>query len=528
MKQKSKGICTVAGTALGIFLVIALFLLIDGGVDSQAQGLLINTEVPLVIYPSDLDTLSQLTAQNDVITCTLEITTTDKSPLDNHSFAQAAGIANYTNQALATGDEGSNSVPQADYYRLDNAIPQTRYTVQAKPDWTTNYNLGIIVYDQNKTPIITDTNTFDNNYATVVLVAQNQGPYYFKVFQVSAQCSGYTYSLILSSASPTATPTPTITTTPQPEEPTPQPTWRTGFDAYEPNYTFEKATTIAPGVPYNLNFIPWGGAAVDNDFFRIRVKPGLQLTCETSNLDPGVDPRMVLYSGPGEGYFIAANDDIELGNFNSRLSYYASFEGYIYILIGQGNRMDTWDTVSSDYTLNCRLGVGIALTPGPGKDPVPTASYPTITPRPTVTPPRDISPIATPVHPEATPTPAPPEPDRTLSFRLISRPDPPTPTPEPSGFRTFRVQIYFDTNVDGQFGAGEGVTGFYVVVLNSGNRDELAQGYTDEQGQLSFTVPTIETVRVLIPLLGIDRLVEVSKPEVTVRIIPPTLPDKVP
>ena len=281
----------------------------------------------------------------------------------------------------------------------------------------------------------------------------------------------------------------------------------------------KKQTTIAPGISYNLNFIPWGGANFDNDFFRIRVKPGLQLTCETSDLDPGVDPRMVMYQGPGEAYFVAANDDIDLGNFNSRLSFYSTFEGYVYLLVGQGNRMDAWDTVSSDYTLSCSLGVGISLTPGPDKQPAPTASYPTITPQPTATPRSSTSPIPTPVPPEA---------ERILSFNLITRPDPPTPTPEPSGFRAFRVQVYFDANYDGQLGAGEGVTGFYVLVLSSDSGDALAQGYTDGQGQLSFTVPTIDTVRVLIPLLGFDRLVEASKPEVTLRIIPPTLPDTVP
>jgi hypothetical protein len=340
------------------------------------------------------------------------------------------------------------------------------------------------------------------------------------VFQVSEQCSGHTYSLILSSQNPTQTPSPTPTSTSQPDQPTPQPTWRAGFDVYEPNYSFEKATTLAPGVSYNLNFIPWGGAAVDNDFFRVRVKPGLQLTCKTSDLDPGVDPRMVIYSGPGEAYFVAANDDIALADFNSRLSYYATFEGFVYLLVGQGDRMDARDTVNSDYTLICDLNAGISLTPSPDKEPTP--SYPTITPQPTATPSSATSPIATPRPTETSDS------ERTLSFRLITRPDPPTPTPEPSGFRTFRVQVYFDGNFDGQLGAGEGVTGFFIIVLSSDSGEELAQGYTDEQGQLSFTVPTISTVRVLIPILGLDRLAEATKPDVTVRIIPPTLPDSIP
>lgn len=519
MRRNYRGAIMALVMTCGTLLLVALCLLLGGGAESQAQVLPKDTGIPLVEYPSNLDPFSPLVVQSDSVTCTLEITTTDKAPLDNHSFAQSAGIANYTDQALVSGVEDGVGTTQSDFYRLDNAIPQTKYTVQAKPDWTTNYNLGMIVYDKDRVPIITDTNTFDNNYATVVLIAANPGPYYFEVFQVSAQCSGHTYSLILSSSAPTMTPTPTPTSTPQPNEPTPQPTWQTGFDVYEPNYDFEKAKTLAPGVPYNLNFIPWGGASVDNDFFKIRVKPGLQLSCETSELDPGVDPRMVMYRGPGEAYFIQANDDIELGNFNSRLSFYANYEGYVYILVGQGNRMDTQDTVGSKYKLSCTLGVGISLTPAPDKDAVPTASYPTVTPQPTATPRADTSPIA---------TPTPPESGRTLSFRLITRPDPPTPTPEPSGFRTFRVQIYFDGNYDGQLGAGEGVTGFFVIVLSSDSSEELAQGYTDEQGQLSFTVPTISTVRVLIPLIGFDRLVEASKPDVTVRIIPPTLPNTVP
>jgi hypothetical protein len=500
--------------------VVAIYLILSGGAEGQTNVLSKGVSASPREYSAVLESFSPLVASNGAITCTLEITTTDKSPLDNHSFSQAASIANYTDQALVAGSEDAQVPTQPDYYRLDNALLQTQYTVQAKPDWTTNYNLGIIVYDSNRLPIITDTNTFDNNYATVVLTAESQGPYYFKVFQVSEQCSGHTYSLVLSSQSPTQTPSPTPTTTPQPDQPTPQPTWRAGFDVYEPNYGFEKATTLAPGLPYNLNFIPWGGAAVDNDFFRIRVKPGLQLTCETSDLDPGVDPRMVMYSGPGEAYFVAANDDIALADFNSRLSYYATFEGFVYLLVGQGDRMDARDTVQSDYTLTCDLSAGISLTPAPNKEPTP--SYPTITPQPTATPGSATSPIATPRPPETT------DAERTLSFRLITRPDPPTPTPAPSGFRTFRVQVYFDGNLDGQLGAGEGVTGFYVIILSSDSGEELAQGYTDEQGQLSFTVPTISTVRVLIPLLGFDRLAEASKPDVTVRIIPPTLPDSIP
>ena len=158
-------------------------------------------------------------------------------------------------------------------------------------------------------------------------------------------------------------------------------------------------------------------------------------------------------------------------------------------------------------------------TPAPGYTPADKgASPPPATPRPTATPRTSV--IATPTTSAAAQV--------ELTFRLVSSPPPVTPTPQPNGFRTFRVMVYFDANLDGQMGAGEGVTGFFVLVLSPDGSEELAQGYTDEQGQLAFTVPTVGTVRVLVPLLGFDRLVLATKPEVRVRIIPPSLPEIIP
>lgn len=452
------------------------------------------------------------------ITCSLEVTTTDKPPLNNHSLQTAATIANYTDQALVVGNKDDLVSPFSDYYRLDNASPGTRYTIQAKPDWTTNYNLGIIVYNSNKVPIITDTNTFDNNYASVSFVADSYGPYFFKVFQISEQCSGHTYSLILSATPPTATATPTETPTPQPAAPTPLPTWRSGFDPYEPNYTWELATTLAPGVSYTMNFVPWGGAEVDNDFLKIRVKPGLRLTCETSDLAPGVDPRIALYSGPGEQYFVTANDDVSLGNFNSRISYYATFEGYVYLLVGQGNRMAPEDTANSDYTLTCTLT--------PAEDVTPSVAIPTPADKGATPSPPEPSVTPTPASVNVTPTPSATE--TTLTFRLVRRPESVVVKPTPGGFRTFRVVVFYDRQSDGQMGAGEGIPGMFIWVLSPDGGQELAQGYTDNQGQLSFTVPTVGAVRVMIPLLGVDRLVDASRPEVKIRILPVRLPDVIP
>ncbi|MCD6344647.1 MAG: hypothetical protein J7M17_03465 [Anaerolineae bacterium] len=455
--------------------------------------------------------------QSTVITCTLSTTTTDAIPY-NVDFAHAATLADYNDLALVTGNQGDDRHPEKDYFRLNNAVPGWKYRVQAIPDGVGNYNLGIIAYDSNYQAILTDTNTFDGNSAYLELPATSAGPYYFVVSQISDQCSGGTYYLVVSVVEPTATPTPTPTPAPGTPTATPVPPWSTGYDQYEPNYNFDTATTIAPEVPYDLNFIPWGGASVDNDYFKMWVKPGLFFTCETANLDPGVDTNIQFYDANRN--LLGGNDDKELGDYSSRFSYYSTYEGYLYVLVGQGGRMSLPDTTHSEYDLSCTKAVpGIDPTPGPDTTPVPSKDQ---TPVPTATPSPATSPLATPT--------ATPDTDSSveLSFHTLTTPPPVTPTPVPSGFRTFRLIIYYDGNNDGQFGAGEGIAGFFVRVLSSTTGEELARSYTDEQGQLSFTVPTISTVRVSVPLLGFDRFVNPETPEVKVRIVPLPLPKTIP
>ena len=473
-----------------------------------------------------------LLATTASVTCTLEYTTTTQSnDLGNDSFNNAIPISNYYDLGLAIGNKGTQAPAEADYYELNMYSSRlgSRQTVRAIPDETNNYNLGITVY-LGQTPILTDTDTSDYE-AEVVFVPDRLEKYYIKIYQITPGCKGGTYRVNYNwepaTPTPTTTPTqsPTPTTTSEPEAPTPRPTWRSGFDQYEPNFDFSLATTLAPGIDYTMNFIPWGTASVDNDFLRIRVKPRLQLTCETRNLDPGVDPRMVFYRGPSESEYIAANDDIELGNFNSRLSYYSNFEGYVYILIGQGQRMAARDTGDSQYTVRCdleppTLGT-IEPTPRPGetRTPPPDKDPPTPTPRPTATPQAPASPLPTPTEPPDQVQ------DRQLSFRLVSQPDTSVPTGGPDGVRTFRVVIYLDENRDKQFGAGEGITGFFVMVLRPETKAELAQGYTYEQGQVSFTVASLDSVRLLVPMLGYDRIIPATQPEVMIRINPITLPE---
>lgn len=463
---------------------------------------------------------SFVTASSVPVTCTLHYTTTDESPFDNHSFETAADISNFTGQALVTGNVNDEVLSQADFYRWDNVSAGYEYGVTALPDKTNNYDLAIAVYDRDHN-LVTEDNDAINYRASVVVVAENDGPYYFEIYQRSVQCHGDTYNLVLSSTAPTPTPTntptPGPTSTPLPGTPTPAPTWTSGYDKYEPNFSFDTAQSIAPGVEYELNFTPWGNAEQDNDYFKLWVKPGLLFTCETFELAPVVDTNMILYDTNRNQ--IGGNDDRALGDYRSKLSYYSTYEGYLYLLVGTGDRLSFEDAKNSSYKLKCEKAVPGTPTPvggeaAPSKDPtlIPTATQPA-------------SPVATPV---ATATPAPASGSVALTFQPLTTPAPITATPTPSGFRNFRLIIYYDENADGQLGAGEGVPGFYVQVLNAYSSEELARGYTDEQGNLSFSVPTVDTVQVLVPSLGLDRQIAPSVPEIKIRIVAQSLPVVIP
>ncbi len=435
------------------------------------------------------------------ITCTLAVTTTDVLPGIN-SFSTAAILADYTGLALVQGNRGDAVNPEEDYFRLDNAVVGWTYEVYAIPDGLGNYNLGIIVYDAAYTPILTDTNALDGPSAAVRLVAANPGPYYFRVFQITPVCSGGTYRLDANALSPTPTPvTPT----------SPPPTGIPGVDRFEPNHDFDHAATIATGVTYdNLNFIPWGGATEDNDFYKLWVKPGLLYTCETLNLAPGLDTNIIIYDANRNG--IGGNDDVTPGDYRSRISYISTYEGWLYVLVGHGGRFPYSEVQNSTYSLRCTVEV-------PG---LPTAA-PTATPRP---------PTATPVSKDWTPTPetftsppptATPSTGAELSVRLISTPAPPSPgaTPAPR-FVPLDILVYYDANNDRSPGAGEGVAGLRILAYDTLTGEQVAEGVTDDMGRLRFTAAVRGAVRIVVPYLGIGRVVEGEGASVYIRVASPT------
>ncbi|MGQ9803373.1 MAG: hypothetical protein ACUVSH_05965 [Anaerolineae bacterium] len=436
----------------------------------------------------------------DLITCTLAVTTTDAIP-SNHSFDTAAILADYTGLALVQGVPGEAKNPTEDYFRLDNAVVGWTYEVIAAPDAIGNYNLGIIVYDAARTPIITDTDPMDGNSAHITMVAGSTGPFYFKVLQISQQCSGGTYHLDANESRPT--PTPTGTATPPP------PTPLAGADRFEPNYDFDRATTIAADVTYdNLNFIPWGGATEDNDFYKIWVKPGLLYICETLNLAPGLDTNIIIYDQNRNG--LGGNDDVTPGDYRSRISYVSTYEGWLYVLVGHGGRFPYSEVQRSTYSLRCSIEVPGLPTPAPTATPRPPTATPvprTPTPETFTSPP----PTATPLAGEE------------LSVRLISTPAPPSPeaTPAPR-FVPLDILVYYDANNDRSPGAGEGVAGLRILAYDTLTGEQVTEGVTDDMGRLRFTAAVRGAVRIVVPYLGIGRVIEGEGASVYIRIAAPT------
>ncbi len=430
------------------------------------------------------------------ITCTLSTTTTDSLPGGN-TFTTSHILASYYDLALVSGLPGQQHNPEQDYFRLDNAIPGYRYVVSADPEGLGNYNLGIIIYNASYTPIYTDSNTLDNNSATADWIAPGSGPYYFKVFQISSSCSGGNYDLDADqyphTSTPTNTPTattiPTYTPTPTPTA-APGPTAIPGADSFEPNWDFDHASLIGTGTSYSANFIPACCGDVDNDFYKIWIKPGLLFTCYTSNLGPGVDTNVIIYDNWRNG--IAGNDDVELGDYSSRVAYYSTYAGWLYVLVGHGGRLALADVEGSTYNVRC------------DKD-VPSQATPTCTRTPTS---GSSSPLAT-----STPKPS-------LSVRVMATPTPaPTATPGPRSVAV-NLLVYYDGNGDSLPGAGEGVAGISAQIHESATGQLLQQAFTDELGSVAFSVTAQGPVQVSVPFLGFSQVVGGPEASVFVRVPP--------
>ena len=341
----------------------------------------------------------------------------------------------------------------------------------------------------------------------VTFQAGVDGFYWAKVINrdPSPRVAGQTYSLsLLEIVNGTVTATPTVARTPFPGTPD---KFDLGIGTYG-NGSFDDATLIAPDFAYKgLNFVPYNPSsvnAVDNDFFRLPVKQGIYYTCESSELAPGVDTNMIVYNSDRVG--IGGNDDVSLadrnaGKFGSRVTWLATYTGFVYVLVGEVYPHKANEAGGTDYTLMCKIGLPNTPTPGATSTPGPAGSGPGV-------------PIA-PQTPTAIPTQRPPT---ALSVRPVDRNVPaPTPAPVPTPrMVSVNVQVFNDANHNGALDLGEGISGVSVRLSDEQTGAPLAQSSTDGGGLVRFSAQNDGPVRIQVPLFGYTALI--TEQNATIRI----------
>jgi hypothetical protein len=455
-------------------------------------------------------------------TCTLTAET--HSTYANTSFDTAVELQfSITDLALFDGITNTEVVVQRNYFQLNNPIPNNAYNVSAVPDGIGNYNLGIIVYDSARRAITGDQNPLDNNSASVTVVPSTTSPLFFEVLQLvkfaSQKCSG-TYHLTASqtapTSTPTTTPTPTKTTTPtKTQTGTPAPfACATGVDALEPNDSFDTASTLGLGdKKTGLNFVECVSSedGWDNDYFRIHIKSGMLLQCQTSDPAPGTDTNLILYDDNRNG--IDGNDDVDKanGDLSSRVKYYSTYDGWLYALVGEGFHRSTTEQAATKYSFACNVLSQSTATPT--IEPTPAPGVPTRTPvppTPTIT-----------LTPSPTLSPTPP-------FIRIQ----PLPTVTPAGPPLTNIPIsllvYYDANGNNKPDPGEGVSQVSARVYDLVTGGLLDQKLTDETGRASFTVSAPGAVQLVVPYLDFTTIILPSGGSAVIRVSGRDLPQSIP
>jgi hypothetical protein len=455
--------------------------------------------------------------QTPPVSCTVNITQT-VGKLGNQSFDTALLMSNVGGlsliEAVNVPPGTSILVPTIPDYYYINVFAGNRIAVTMSPASAGgNYNLGLEVYDSNRTLIREDSDPSTFSASISDLVADFNGRMYFRVYQLAAAgtCSGGTYNISFTnlppSVTPSRTPSPTRTT-----GPTPTPYGGAPYvDQFEINNNFDQATTIGLNAKYdNLNFVQWdvNSEEWDNDFLKVRVKPGMLVTCRTLNLKPGTDTNLILYDANLNG--INGNDDVNraAGDLSSSVTYFVTYEGWLYSLVGEGFSRPVSEQPGTGYSFECTIVS--QSTPTIGPTPTDLPNVPTRTPIPTDTP-----------IPSPTLTPTPPF----ISVR-------PLPTPTPPGLPTQQVPVslltYYDVNGNNKYDPGEGIVGISARVIDLTTGKLLTQGLTDTTGRVSFTVSAPGAVQLVVPFLNRSEIILPSGKAVTIRVSPSELPRAIP
>jgi len=457
--------------------------------------------------------------QTPEVSCTLATTQT-VGKLGNQSFDTAFLLSNVGGLSLINQTDVSSktvTVPTIPDYYYINVFAGNQINVTISPASAGgNYNLGIEIFDASHNLIYEDSDPSTFSASVVNLVASYSGKMYFRVYQLNTAgtCSGGTYNISFTNSAPTPTPTgtlkPTATTGPTVTPYAGAPS----VDRFEPNNDFDSATTIGLNVKYtSLNFVQWdiNSDQWDNDYFKVRVKPGMLVTCRTLDLTPGTDTNLILYDNDRNG--INGSDDVNraAGDLSSSVSYFVTYEGWLYGLVGEGFARPVAEQAVTGYSYECTIGT--QFTPTPPPTPTDGPNVPTRTPI-TPTPTETLTPT-----PSLTPTPP---------FVRVE----PLPTATQPGLPLLQVPVslltYYDANNNNKYDPGEGIVGISARVFDLTTGKLLAQGLTDETGRVAFTVSAPGAVQLVVPYLNFSDIILPSGKAVKIGVSGRDLPRSIP
>ena len=294
-----------------------------------------------------------------------------------------------------------------DFYRF--AVKSGTFYQLTTSDLSPGIDTVLKVYNQNGEAIAEndDFGAAGELRSHVVIQAGATGFYYARVVNKSpADAANRTYCFgIDASEQPTPTVTPTLFPT------------RTGSDTCEPNGRLDIACLFGDNQSQAFNFVPPFNEGPDQDFYRIWVKPGVTVTCETNQLSAVTDTNIIMLGPNGEDFNPQlGNDDKAPGDRGSRLTFTSFYTGWLHVLVGPVNPVPLSQAAQFTYTLACTSSVPPTATPTTPFVPPTTGGgggggvvAPTITPFPTPTP-FDFSQLLTPspvVIPEVTIQPLP-------------------------------------------------------------------------------------------------------------------------
>lgn len=345
----------------------------------------------------------------------------------------------------------------------------------------------------------------------VVVRAEVTGVYFARVVNKSpADAANRTYCFGIDAMDqPTPTPTPTLLPT------------RTGSDTCEPNGRLDIACLFGDNQSQQFNFVPPFNQGPDQDFYKIWVKPGVTITCETNQLSAVTDTNIIFLGPNGEDFNPQlGNDDKAPGDRGSRLTFTSFYTGWLHVLVGPVNPVPLAQAAQFTYTLACASTVPPTATattvfvapPGGGGGAI---VIPTITPFPTPTP-FDLSQLLTPspvVIPQVTIQPLPTA----------------TPATGALGTATVNVTVFYDSNFNFTPEINEGIQDVAVALYDNTNGRLLAFGYTNQAGAVRFeAIPSSGAVRVEVPLLNYTQIVGTGESNISVRVAPLPLPIGIP